>query len=43
MDKEGFRSGRRCVDQIFAKKQVIEKMTEKDRAMIMVFMDLAKG
>ena len=31
MDEQGgFRSGRGCVDQIFAVKRVIEKMSEKD-------------
>ena len=31
MDEQGgFRSGRGCIDQVFAVKQVIEKMIEKD-------------
>ena len=44
MDEQGgFRSGRGCLDQIFAVKQVIEKMTEKDKVMFMVFIDLEKA
>ena len=36
MDEQGgFRSGRGCLDQIFAVKQVIEKMIEKDKVMFM--------
>ena len=42
MDEQGgFRSGRGCVDQTFAVKQVIE-MIEKDKVMFMVFTDLEK-
>ena len=44
MDEQGgFRSGRGCLDQIFAVKQVIEKMIEKDKVMFMVFIDLEKA
>ena len=44
MDEQGgFRSGRECLDQIFAVKQVIEKMIEKDEVMFMVFIDLEKA
>ena len=44
MDEQGgFRSGRGCIDQVFAVKQVIEKMIEKDRVMFMVFIDLEKA
>ena len=43
MDEQGgFRSGRGCLDQIFAVKQVIEKMIEKDKVMFMVFIALEK-
>ena len=44
MDEQGgFRSGRGCLDQIFAVKQVIEKMIEKDKVLFMVFIDLEKA
>ena len=44
MDEQGgFRSGRGCLDQIFAVKQVIEKMIEKDKVIFMVFIDLEKA
>ena len=44
MDEQGgFRSGRGCLDQIFAVKQVIEKMIETDKVMFMVFIDLEKA
>ena len=44
MDEQGgFRSGRGCLDQIFAVKQMIEKMIEKDKVMFMVFIDLEKA
>ena len=43
MDEQGgFRSGRGCLDQIFAVKQVIE-VIEKDKVMFMVFIDLEKA
>ena len=42
-EQGGFRSGRGCIDQVFAVKQVIEKMIEKDRVMFMVFIDLEKA
>ena len=35
-EQGGFRSGRGCLDQIVAVKQVIEKMIEKDKVMFMV-------
>ena len=36
MDEQGgFRSRRGCIDQVFAVKQVVEKMIEKDRVMFM--------
>ena len=42
-DKQGgFRSGRGCVDQIFALKQIIEKAGEKKRRVYVGFMDLEK-
>ena len=31
------------MDQVFAVKQVVEKMIEKDRVMFMVFIDLEKA
>ena len=44
MDEQGgFRSGRGCLDQIFAVKRMIEKMIEKDKLMFMVFIDLEKA
>jgi len=44
MDEQGgFRSGRGCIDQVFAVKQVVEKMIEKDKVMFMVFIDLEKA
>ena len=44
MDEQGgFRSARGCIDQVFAVKQVIEKMIEKGRVMFMVFIDLEKA
>ena len=42
-EQGGFRSGRGCIDQVFAVKQVIEKMIEKDRVMFMAFIDLEKA
>ena len=37
------RSGRGCIDQVCAVKQVIEEMIEKGRVMFMVFIDLEKA
>ena len=42
-EQGGFRSGRGCVDQVFAVKQVIQKMIERDRVMLMAFIDLEKA
>jgi len=45
MDDEqgGFRKGRGCVDQIFAVKQVCEKVLEKGKNVYLGFMDLEKA
>ncbi len=36
----GFRKGRRCVNQIFTVKILVEKYLEKDRKLFAAFMDL---
>ncbi len=41
-EQGGFRKGRRCVDQIFAVKILVEKYLEKDRKLFAAFMDLKK-
>ena len=44
MDEQGgFRSGRGCVDQIFAVKQIVEKTIEKDKKVYMAFVNLEKA
>ena len=44
MDEQGgFRSGRGCIDQIFAVKQIVEKTIEKDKKVYMAFVDLEKA
>ena len=44
MDEQGgFRAGRNCNDQIFAVRQVVEKIIVKDRSVYMVFVDLDKA
>ena len=43
VEQGGVRSGRGCIDQVFAVKQVIEEMIEKGRVMFMVFIDLEKA
>ena len=43
-EQEGFRSGRGCIDQIFAVKQIfVEKTIEKDKKVYMAFVDLEKA
>jgi hypothetical protein len=39
----GFRSGRGCVDQVFAVRQVVEKYLEKGKDVFWAFMDLEKA
>ena len=39
----GFRSGRGCVDQVFALKNVCEKYLDKQRDLYVAFMDLEKA
>ena len=43
MNKGGFRSGRWCVNQIFALKQLDEKAREKKLRVYVRFMDLKKA
>ncbi|MDA8042238.1 MAG: reverse transcriptase family protein [Pirellulales bacterium] len=44
MDEQGgFRAGRKCNDQIFAVKQIVEKTIEKDKKTYMSFVDLEKA
>ena len=44
MDEQGgFRSGRGCIDQIFAVKRIVEKTIEKDKKVYMAFVDLEKA
>ena len=42
-EQAGFRNGRGCEEQIFVMRQLAEKMTEKDRKMYPVFVDLEKA
>ncbi len=42
-EQGGFRKGRRCVDQIFRVKMLVEKYLEKDRKLFAAFMDLEKA
>ena len=42
-EQGGFRAGRRCNDQIFAIKQIVEKTIEKDKKTYMAFVDLEKA
>ena len=37
------RSGKRCSDQVFAVKQIVEKTIVKDKKMHMAFVDLEKA
>ena len=44
MDEQGgFRVRRGCVDQIFAVRQITEKMIEKDKVVYAAFVDLEKA
>ena len=44
MDEQGgFRLGRGCIDQIFAVKQIVEKIIEKNKKVYMAFVDLEKA
>ena len=42
-EQGGVRKGRRCVDQIFVLKVIVEKYLEKDRKFVAAFMDLEKA
>ena len=42
-EQGGFKAGRRCVDKIFALKQICEKALEKTRRVYVGFMDLEKS
>ena len=42
-EQSGFRKGRGCVDQVYALKNVLEKMTEKQKEVFMAFLDLEKA
>jgi len=39
----GFRPGRSCMDQIFSLRQIIEKVTEGQRPVIVNFVDFLKA
>ena len=44
MDEQGgFRAGRGYIDQVFAVRQVIEKVIEKDKVVYAAFVDLEKA
>ena len=44
MDEQGgFRAGRGCIDQVFAVRQVIEKVIKKDKVVYAAFVELQKG
>ena len=43
MNKGGFRSGKRCVDQIFTLKQTGDKACEKKQRVSVSFSDLEKA
>ena len=44
MDEQGgFRAGRGCIDQVFAVRQVFEKVIEKDKVVYAAFVDLEKA
>ena len=44
MDEQGgFIAGRGCIDQVFAMRQVIEKVIEKDKVVYAAFVDLEKA
>ena len=38
-----FRAGRGCIDQVFAVRQEIEKVIEKDKVVYAAFVDLEKA
>ena len=42
-EQSGLRSGRLCVDQVFAVRQVCEKYLEKGKDVFWAFMDLEKA
>ena len=43
MDEQGgFRAGRGCINQIFAVKQIVEKVVERDKKVYMAFVELEK-
>ena len=44
MDEQGgFRAGRGCIDQVFAVRQVFEKVIKKDKVVYAAFVDLEKA
>ena len=44
MDEQGgFIAGRWCIDQVFAIRQVIEKVIKKDKVVYAAFVDLEKA
>ena len=43
LEKSGFRRGRRCMDQVFAVRQVCEKYRANLKDVVWVFMDFEKG
>ena len=42
-EQEGFRSGRKCTDQTFVLKQLVEKYREKRKELHVALMDLEKA
>ena len=42
-EQSGFRVRRRCVDQIFAVREVIERVIGKDKVVYAAFVDLEKA
>lgn len=42
-EQSGFRKGRGCVDQVYALKSILEKLSEKQKVACMAFLDLEKA
>ena len=42
-EQSGFRAGRGCMDQVFAVRQIVEKMLDKHKDVYFAFMDLEKA
>ena len=42
-EQGGFREGRKCVDQIFCLRNVVEKYLEKNKEVFVAYMDLEKA